>query len=149
MKISELTATNRTMSVMPGVERKEGGDPQKNFRNHISGIDQNNVLDKLNAMSGNITRQGEVVARRCDMLELKRYRELIVEYMNEAVSFCFEFKKQSTLDARGRHRMYALIKRINKRLEELTAELLKGEADNIAVMNAIDEIRGMLLDLLL
>jgi uncharacterized protein YaaR (DUF327 family) len=100
-------------------------------------------------MNDNIAKQGAIVARRCDMLELKKYREMVIEYMNEAVRFAFEFKKQSTLDARGRHRMYAVIKRINKRLEELTNEMLSGQADNISIMNSTDEIRGMLLDLLM
>ncbi|MCL2085144.1 MAG: YaaR family protein [Oscillospiraceae bacterium] len=149
MKVSDLSALNRPMQTLPGVERREGGGRQQNFRGHMAGIDQSNAFEKLNSMNEAIAKQGAVVARRCDMLELKKYREMVIEYMNEAVRFTFEFKKQSTLDARGRHRMYAIIKRINKRLEELTKEMLAGQADNLAVMNAIDEIRGMLLDLLL
>ncbi|GHU93939.1 hypothetical protein FACS1894208_04180 [Clostridia bacterium] len=149
MKISDLAALQRPMQVPQGVERRESGARQQSFQSQLVGMDQSNVMNKLNEMSDNIARQGAVVARRCDMLELKKYRELIIEYMNEAVRFAFEFKKQSTLDARGRHRLYATIKRVNKKLEDLTQELLSGQADNISVMDSIDEIRGMLLDLLL
>jgi hypothetical protein len=149
MKISELASLNRPMPVLPGVERRESGSQKQAFERHMSGIDKNNYMEKLNELSVNISKQGEMVAKRCDILELKRYREMITEFMNEAVRFSFEFKKQSTLDARGRHRMYALIKRINKKLEELTKQLLEGETDNIALMDSIDEIRGMLLDMLM
>lgn len=149
MKITELQTANRPMQVLAGVERRESGSRQQEFAKHISGLDKGNCVQKLNEMSENITKQGEIVAKRCDIVELKRYREMITEFMNEAVRFAFEFKKQSTLDARGRHRMYATIKRINKKLEELTKALLSGESDNISLMDSIDEIRGMLLDLLM
>ncbi|GHV09933.1 hypothetical protein FACS1894217_15000 [Clostridia bacterium] len=149
MKISELAATSRPMQIPQGVERREGGAPQQSFQSQLTGLDSQNVMTKLNEMSDNIAKQGAVVAKRCDMLEMKKYREMVIEYMNEAVRFTFEFRKQSTLDARGRHRLYATIKRINKRLEDLTRELLDGQSDNLSVMNSIDEIRGMLLDLIL
>jgi len=149
MKISEIKNLNRPMPVTQGVERREGGSQKQAFERHMSGIDKNNYMEKLGALSEGIAKQGETVAKRCDIIELKRYREMITEFMNEAVRFAFEFKKQSTLDARGRHRMYALIKRINQKLEELTKKVLEGEADNISLMNSIDEIRGMLVDLLM
>ncbi len=149
MKISELQSLNQPMRQLPDIQRREAGGGQQPFRSHMTGIDKGNCMEKLNALSESIAQQGAVVAKRCDMVEMKRYRELIIAYMNEAVSFAFEFKKQSTLDARGRHRMYAIIKRINKKLEELTKELLNGQQDNLALMNSIDEIRGMLMDLLL
>ena len=149
MKVSDLSSLNRPMQPLPGVERREGGERQQAFRSHMAGIDKSNAIQKLNEMSESISKQGAAVAKRCDMLELKKYREMVTEFMNEAVRFAYEFKKQSTLDARGRHRMYAIIKRVNKKLEELTKEMLAGQADNLAVMSAIDEIRGMLLDLLL
>ena len=149
MKISELQTANRPMQIMPSVERREGGTRQQAFERHMTGLNKGNCMEKLHEMSTNITKQGEMVAKRCDILELKKYREMISEFMGEAVRFAFEFKKQSTLDARGRHRLYAIIKRVNKKLEELAKELLSGQSDNISVMNSIDEIRGMLLDLLL
>ncbi|MCL1820009.1 MAG: YaaR family protein, partial [Oscillospiraceae bacterium] len=133
MKISELQNLNRPLPVLPGVDRREGNPQKQAFERHMSGIDKGNYMEKLTELSVNISKQGEMVAKRCDILELKRYREMIAEYMGEAVRFAFEFKKQSTLDARGRHRMYALIKRINQKLEELTKQILEGEADNLAV----------------
>jgi uncharacterized protein YaaR (DUF327 family) len=113
----------------------------------MSQLTQANCAQKLDEMSQSVLEQGRQVARRCDMLELKRYKEMVAEFMHEAVRFTFEFKKQSLLDARGRHRVYALIKRINQKLDELTQQLLAGEADNLSVMAAVDELRGMLLDL--
>jgi uncharacterized protein YaaR (DUF327 family) len=51
------------------------------------------------------------------------------------------------LDRRGRHRVYGIIKLIDENLDELALELIKEEKDTIAVLNRIDEIRGLLLDI--
>ena len=44
--------------------------------------------------------------------------------------------------------VYGIVKLIDKNLDELAEELIKDEKDNIAILNKIDEIRGLLLDIL-
>ena len=50
------------------------------------------------------------------------------------------------MDRRGRHRVYGIIRKVDELLDELAQELVKDEQDNIAILNKIDEIRGLLLD---
>ncbi len=149
MKISELSAMNNLVKTQTGVEQKHDGPKGFVFKNELSSLNQKNCAEALEAMHAGIAKQGETVARRCDILEFKRYREMVAEFMGEAVRFVFQFKKQSTLDARGRHRIYAIIKRVNEKLERLAREMLAGQADQLAVMETMDEIRGMLMDLYL
>ncbi len=147
MRIPEMGPLHNMIRSSTGAERRETTATPGSFRNELQGLTQENALQKLNDMGLNLQKQGEILARRCDIVELKRYKEKLGEFMHEAVRFAFEFKKQSTLDARGRHRIYALIKKLNDKIEELTQQILSGEADQLAVLEAIDDIRGMLLDL--
>ncbi len=147
MKIQDLSSLNNLIRSSTGVDRKEHEPKAFSFKQEMSQLTRANSEQHLREMSDAIDAQGALVGRRCDMRELKRYKEMIAAFMYEAVRFAYEFKKQSTLDARGRHRIYALIKRINQKLEELTQQMLSGEADNLTVMAAIDELRGMLVDL--
>ncbi len=39
------------------------------------------------------------------------------------------------------------MKEVDKSLDDLAQELLKDEKDNLAILNKIDDIRGMLLDI--
>ncbi len=41
-----------------------------------------------------------------------------------------------------------MIKRVNTALDELAQELMKDEKDHLAILGKIDEIRGLLLDIL-
>lgn len=56
--------------------------------------------------------------------------------------------QEKTLDKRGRHRVYTMIKLVDKNLDELALELIKDEKDHLIILNKIDEIRGLLLDIL-
>jgi len=130
------------------VERREGTSQPFSFKNELNSLNSENCMQRLSEMNERIYEQGMIVARRADIMELKRYKEMVADFMNEPVRFAYEFKKESTLDARGRHRIYALIKKINKRLTELTEEMLREQKDNLTIMQAIDDINGMLLDML-
>ena len=59
-----------------------------------------------------------------------------------------KFSRENYLDRRGRHRVYGIVRLIDENLDKLAEELLKEEKDNIAILNRIDEIRGLLLDIL-
>ena len=52
------------------------------------------------------------------------------------------------MDRRGRHRVYGIVKLVDKNLDELAGELVKDEKDNINILGKIGEIQGLLLDIL-
>ena len=68
--------------------------------------------------------------------------------MNEIVNRSHKFSRENFLDRRGRHRVYGMIKRVDEVLDELAGELIKDEKDAIAILDKVDEIRGLLLDII-
>ena len=78
---------------------------------------------------------------------MKKYRSLVKEFMNEVVTRSHEFSRENFLDRRGRHRVYGIIRLVDKNLDELAQELVKDEKDNLAILNKVGEIRGLLLDI--
>ena len=99
-------------------------------------------------MMQEITMQGKKLGKHMDVRDMKHYRALIKEFMNEIVSRSHEFKRENFLDKKGRHRVYGMIKLVDNKLDELAQELIKDEKDHITILAKVDEIRGMLLDLL-
>ena len=53
------------------------------------------------------------------------------------------------MDRRGRHRLYATVKKVNEKLEELTKEVLSSERDHLKILGRIEDIRGLILDIVL
>ena len=98
-------------------------------------------------MMKEITMQGKKLGKHMDIRDMKRYRRLIKEFMNEIVSRSHEFSRENFLDRRGRHRVYGIIKLVDQNLDELAQELVKDEQDNLSILAKIGEIRGLLLDI--
>lgn len=95
-----------------------------------------------------VTSQGNKIKEHVDVRDMKKYRSLIKDFMNEIANHSHEFSRENFLDRRGRHRVYGIIKQVDTNLDELASQLLAEEKDEISILNKVDEIRGLLLDLL-
>ena len=114
----------------------------------MSSIEEAGLSERLSVMMQEITMQGEKLGKHMDVRDMKHYRRLIQEFMNEIVNRSHKFSRENFLDRRGRHRVYGMIKRVNVVLDELAGELIKEEKDTLAILIIVDEIRGLLLDII-
>ena len=114
----------------------------------MSSIEEAGLSERLSVMMQEITMQGEKHGKHMDVRDMKHYRRLIQEFMNEIVNRSHKFSRENFLDRRGRHRVYGMIKRVNVVLDELAGELIKEEKDTLAILSKVDEIRGLLLDII-
>ena len=114
----------------------------------MSSIEEACLSERLSVMMQEITMQGEKLGKHMDVRDMKHYRRLIQEFMNEIVNRSHKFSRENFLDRRGRHRVYGMIKRVNVVLDELAGELIKEEKDTLAILSKVDEIRGLLLDII-
>jgi uncharacterized protein YaaR (DUF327 family) len=112
-----------------------------------SQIEEKELQQKLNSLMEDITTQGEKITQHMDVRDMKRYRELVKDFMNEVVNRSHKFSRENFLDRRGRHRVYGIVKLVDKNLDELATELVKDEKDHLAILNKVGEIRGLLLDI--
>lgn len=114
----------------------------------MSSIEESGLQERLSVMMEEITMQGKKLGKHMDIRDMKHYRRLIKDFMNEIVNRSHKFSRENFLDRRGRHRVYGMIKRVDATLDELAGELLKEEKDSLTILGKIDEIRGMLLDII-
>ena len=112
-----------------------------------SHIEEAELQAKLQTLMEEITMQGEKLSKRRDVKDMKRYRGLIKDFLNEVVTHSHSFSRENFLDRRGRHRVYGIIRLIDENLDQLAQELMKDEKDNLAILNKIGEIQGLLLDI--
>ena len=113
-----------------------------------SAIEDADLQTKINNMLKDINLQGKLIARHMDIREMKRYRGLIRDFLNEIVNRSHKFSRENFLDHRGRHRVYGIIRLIDENLDELAQELVEDEKNQIDILSRIGEIEGLLLDIL-
>lgn len=112
-----------------------------------SNIEEAALADRLNLMMEEIVMQGDKIVKRMDVRDMRKYRSLIKEFMNEIVNRSHKFSRENFLDRRGRHRVYGIIRLVDEKLDELAQELVKDERDTISILAKVGEIRGLLLDI--
>lgn len=115
----------------------------------LSKIGEGELQTKLNIMIKDINVQGEKIGKHMDIKDMKKYRELVKDFINEVVTHSHKFSRENFLDKRGRHRVYGIVKLIDKNVDDLAQELLKEEKNHLNILGKIDEIRGLLLDLVI
>ena len=110
-------------------------------------IQEADLQARLSTLMEEITMQGDKLAKKRDIRDMKKYRGLIKDFMNEIINRSHQFSRENFLDRRGRHRVYGIIRMVDQTLDELAQELVKDEQDHLAILAKIGEIRGLLLDI--
>ena len=122
---------------------------QEDFSFVLNKLSDSNLASRLHGLLGDISEKGKQITRHMDINDLKDYRKMITDFINEVVTNSHEFSRENFLDRRGRHRVYGIVRMINKDLDELAQELLKSEKDHLAILDKVNEIQGLLLDIVI
>lgn len=110
-------------------------------------VDDATLQEKLTNLLNDISVQGKLLSEHMDIRDMKRYRGLVKDFLNEVVNRSHKFSRENFLDRRGRHRVYGMIKLVDEKMDELAQLLVADEKDHIDILNRVDEIRGLLLDI--
>lgn len=142
IKVNDIKASSQVQSV------KSTASSDDSFKfTLISNIEEKDLQEKLGNMMQEITEQGEKIAKHMDIKDMHKYRELVKGFLNEVVNRSHKFSRENFLDRRGRHRVYGIVKLVDKNLDELAGELVKEEKNHLEIVGRIDDIRGLLLDI--
>lgn len=150
MKVNE--ALNKTSNIVGAVgkdDRKITEGKEVTFQNQLKRVESDNFEQYIKDLASKIFEQGQKLSKKVDIRELKIYKNMISEFLDEAVNNSHKFSKESFLDRRGRYKVYATVKKINTSLEQLTEQVLKDEKNNIGILKNIEDIRGLILDITL
>lgn len=143
IKVNDISTVNQVPEEAKTVE----GDGSFKFT-LASAITDADLQAKVDELLSDITAQGNRLAEHMDIRDMKKYRGLIKDFLNEVVYRSHRFSRENFLDRRGRHRVYGIIRLIDKNLDELASELVADEKDHISILDRIGEIKGLLLDIL-
>lgn len=142
IKVNQINQVTQPEAAAP-VRESDG-----NFKfTLVSHVEEQELQTRLTSLMEEITMQGDKLAKKRDVRDMKRYRGLIKEFMNEIINRSHSFSRENFLDRKGRHRVYGIIRLVDENLDELARELMKDEKDHLAILSMIGEIRGLLLDI--
>ncbi len=142
IKINDINPIQQT------TETKETSKADGQFKFTLaSAIEDEELSEKLKNLMDKIDDQGKKIAEHMDIRDMRQYRSLVKEFVNEVVNRSHKFSRENFLDRRGRHRVYGMVKRVDKNLDDLATALVADEKDHLDILGRVDEIRGLLLDI--
>ena len=142
IRVNDTAPVNQTTGTTP----VDTGDSSFKFT-LTSAIEEQELQQRLNSLLDDITKQGNLIAQHMDIRDMKKYRGLVKDFLNEVVTRSHKFSRENFLDRKGRHRVNGIVKLVDKNLDELAEELVKDESDHITILDKIGEIAGLLLDI--
>lgn len=130
----------------------ENSNPQqmspRSFSDIMQQHDEKVTGEQLTKMMQQISVQAERLAKSMTVRELRQYKLLIKQFLEETARRGVHMRETRGWDRRGRSKRYKLLEEVDKELLNLADEMLETEQGCIDILQKIGEIRGMLIHFL-
>lgn len=103
--------------------------------------------EHLHELLDQIDDKGTKLSETPTYAELRDYRDLIKDFLNEAVSRMYMLSSQSGWDRQGRQKAYTMVRKVDKALSDITEQIRTGQATALSIIEKHGEIRGLLVDM--
>lgn len=117
------------------------------FQEVMSKNRQQSLYDKFTKMVSEIEDQGKVLSEHRTVDELRKYKKLVKQFLEEAVQNGLQLEEQRGFNRRGRTKIYKIVKEVDKKLIDLTNSVLDKEKNGLDVLNMVGEIKGLLINI--
>ncbi len=105
------------------------------------------VHEKMTRLMEDIEAQGKTLAESRTIEDLKKYKKLVREFLEEAVNNGLKLEQQRGFNRRGRTKIYKIVKQVDSKLIELTNAILDQEKKGLEVLRLVGEIKGLLINI--
>ncbi|MGM8213861.1 YaaR family protein [Virgibacillus sp. W0430] len=102
--------------------------------------------EELQQLVKDITVQGDKLARFRSFRDLAKFKRMVKNYLQEAVSNGLHLEQAHHFTMEGQTKM-ALVKEIDQKLMELTEEVMNQEKKTVDLLGMIGEIKGLLINI--
>jgi uncharacterized protein YaaR (DUF327 family) len=149
MDLGRIKRTQPSANIgLTGVTGGSGGGASDAFHKQFGNQLKEDYRKRVTELFDEITDMAAVILDNADLSVFERYRGLIKNLLNEVVNNAYKLTSESVLDDRGRQRIYETISVIDQRLDEIASDILSKNNDRLEYISRVDEIRGLVLDML-
>ncbi|GHV85428.1 hypothetical protein AGMMS50230_10360 [Spirochaetia bacterium] len=104
--------------------------------------------DSLNELLDDVHTAGDALSRRPFPPEIKAYREAVRNFIHYVVENSFDTEEQISGTNVLKRKKFTLVQVIDSKLEEMASSILRGQSGQLEILAKLDEIKGLLVDLM-
>ncbi|WP_308637003.1 YaaR family protein [Paenibacillus silvisoli] len=119
----------------------------KSFADALNVQDEQRSIEQLQEKLQSIHNQGERLSRSMTVRELRLYRQMVKQFLEDTVRRGVGLRETRGFDRRGRTKRYKLLEEIDASLILMGEELLETEEGRLELLQKVGDIRGILINL--
>lgn len=124
-------------------KKRDKADTIGDFASLLGSTNKEQTQIKLDEMLEEIDKIGRKLMSTRSVEDARKYKEKIKEYLNLIVKNIYVLKRETGAYNYGVH---IRIEVIDKKLDQLTKDLIEEQQESISLASRISEIRGLLVD---
>ncbi len=102
----------------------------------------------LDELMEDITALGDALVKTPTLENVRRYRERVKQFLKYVVAHVLEVEERTSGSNILKRKKYLLVKTVDQKLETLARVFLGGQKEHIDLLGRINEVNGLLVDLL-
>jgi uncharacterized protein YaaR (DUF327 family) len=104
--------------------------------------------ETINQLLEDVHSAGDDLRKRPLPAEILKYRQAVRNFLAFIVQNTYDIEKQYTGVSLRKRKEKTLVQIVDKKLDQLATDILAGQSDQIAILERLEEITGILVDLL-
>jgi uncharacterized protein YaaR (DUF327 family) len=148
--MTEVHSVYRAVPTAPrGTAVVSGGSAGSAFREHMGHHLKEEYKKHIGSLLGELVGLADTITCRNDIALFEKYRVRLKELLTEVAKNAYILSPEFVTDKDGRQRVYATISIIDGKLDSLAKEILSENSGRLDFLSRVDEIRGLIMDMLL
>lgn len=130
------------------VEKKDDAPTESVSFTEVMHKKKSDVLfERFQTMAQEIEAQGKKLAESQTVEDLKKYKKLVKQFLDDAVKNGLQLEEQRGFSRGGRTRIYKIVKEVDKKLIDLTNAVLQKEQKGLDLLGLVGEIQGLIINI--
>jgi uncharacterized protein len=143
MEVQKVTRAN-----VSNVSRKEETAMESVSFTEVMAKKRNDIVwERVQQQVKQIEEQGKKLAESRTIEDLKKYKRLVKQFLDDAVKNGLRLEEQRGFSRGGRARIYKIVKEVDRKLIELTNNVLQKEQKGLDILRIVGEIQGLIINI--
>lgn len=125
------------------------GDFSQSFHDQMGQQQRDDLQKRAEELLEELSKNANNIFDQVDFLKFEEYRRMISELIRDIVNNAYACRSQRISSSWGKPKIYSSVVVIDEKLEAMGSEIMNANSDRLAFLSKVDEIRGLIMDLLL